>query len=206
MAVTVKRTWIGSGWSGYNTNTGFIGKNHSDFDKTLSSKQFSTIIDVLSEGLIEGSATASRAGITNKSSQRYVNAFLKDIFLNDTPILQPSAPDNNDPGRNFFNYKDIKFEARYGTDNQSALDGVSTIETEVSVGTEVTNSNPVTVSIDDDTFDAVRVTVAFPALKHIKDNGDIDGELVDVDVQLIQNNGTTTTEIADTVIGKANDA
>ena len=206
MAVTVKRTWIGSGWSGYNTNTGFIGKNHSDFDKTLSSKQFSTIIDVLSEGLIEGSATASRAGITNKSSQRYVNAFLKDIFLNDTPILQPSAPDNNDPGRNFFNYKDIKFEARYGTDNQSALDGVSTIETEVSVGTEVTNSNPVTVSIDDDTIDAVRVTVAFPALKHIKDNGDIDGELVDVDVQLIQNNGTTTTEIADTVIGKANDA
>ena len=60
MGVRVKRTYIGSGLSGYNTNTGFIGKNHADFDKTLSSKQFSTLIDVLSEGVIEGSATASK--------------------------------------------------------------------------------------------------------------------------------------------------
>ena len=205
--IRVQRTYIGSGWSGYQTNTGFIGKNHTDFDKTLSSKQFSNIIDVLSEGEIEGSATASKAGITNKSSQRYVNAFLKDVYLDDTQIHQQTAPDNNNkPDFDRLNYKNVDFDARYGTNNQSALGGVTTIETETAVGTNVTFFNPVVVTITNDTIDAVRVTVGFPALKHIQDNGDIDGELVDVDVQLIQGNGTTTTEIADTVIGKSNDA
>ena len=194
--IRIQRTYIGSGWSGYQTNTGFIGKNHTDFDKTLSSKQFSNIIDVLSEGEIEGSATASKAGITNKSSQRYVNAFLKDVYLDDTQIHQQTAPDNNnEPDFDRLNYKNVDFDARYGTNNQSALGGVTTIETETAVGTNVTFFNPVVVTITNDTIDAVRVTVGFPALKHIQDNGDIDGELVDVDVQLIQGNGTTTTEI-----------
>ena len=207
MAVRVQRTYIGSGWSGYQTNTGFIGKNHSDFDKTLSSKQFSTVIDVLSEGEIEGSATASKAGITNKSSNRYINAFLKDIYLDDTQIYQQAAPDENvRPRSSRLNYKSIDFEARYGTSNQSAMTGINTIETETPVGVNVTFGNPVTRQINNDTIDAVRVTVGFPQLKHIKDNGDVDGELVDIDVQLIQNDGTTTTEIADTVIGKSNDA
>ena len=206
MTVRVQRTYFGSGWRGYQTNTGFIGKNHSDFDKTLSSKQFASLIDVLSEGEIEGSATASKAGITNKSSQRYVNAFLKDVYLDDTQVYQQSAPDNDSIDTSKLNYKNVAFEVRYGTSNQSALDGADTVETEVAVGTNVTFANPVVVTITNSTIDAVRVTVGFPALKHIQDNGDIDGELVDVDVQLIQNNGTTTTEIADTVIGKSNDA
>ena len=205
--IRVQRTYIGSGWSGYQTNTGFIGKNHSDFDKTLSSKQFSTVVDVLSEGEIEGSATASKAGITNKSSNNYVNAFLKDIYLDDTQIYQQAAPNENArPRSSFLNYKKIDFEARYGTSNQNTLKGNKTIETETAIGTTVTFNNPVTKQLTNDTIDAVRVTVGFPALKHIQDNGDIDGELVDIDVQLIQNNGTTTTEIADTVIGKSNDA
>ena len=43
----------------------------------LSSKQFNTIIDVISEGLIEGSATASKNGITDITSTEYKNSFLK---------------------------------------------------------------------------------------------------------------------------------
>ena len=43
---------------GYITNIGYIGRNHVGFQDTLSSKQFTTLIDVLSEGEIEGSATA----------------------------------------------------------------------------------------------------------------------------------------------------
>jgi len=48
----------------------------------LSSKQFNTIVELLGEGEIEGSATASKAGITDKSSTAYFNAFQKDIFFN----------------------------------------------------------------------------------------------------------------------------
>ncbi len=207
MTIKVKRTRIGSGWSGYQTNTGFIGKNHSDFDKTLSSKQFASLVDVLSEGEIEGSATASKAGITDKNSNNYVNAFLKDIYLDGTQIYQQSAPNENArPRSSFLNYKNVEFDARYGTSNQSHLKGAKAIARERAVGVTVEKNSPVVETITDNTIDAVRVTIGFPQLKHIKDNGDIDGELVDVDVKLIQNNGTTTTEIQDTVIGKSNDA
>ena len=51
---------------------------------TLNSRQFATIQDLLSEGEIEGFATASKAGLT-KGTTAYNNAALKDIFLNDTP-------------------------------------------------------------------------------------------------------------------------
>ena len=50
-----------------------------DGDK-LKSIDFGTIVDVLGEGQIEGSATASKAGITDKTSTAYKNAFLKDLF------------------------------------------------------------------------------------------------------------------------------
>ena len=205
--VTIVRTRIGSGWSGYQTNRGFVGKNHADFDRTLSSKQFATLVDVISEGEIEGSATASKAGITDRTSQQYMNSFLKDVFLDGTQIYQQNAPNNNNaPDQTLLNYKNIDFVANFGLDNQQALPANTSVEREIAVGTTVLNDTPVTVTVTDTDVQAVRVTVGFPALKHIQDNGDIDGELVDIDVKLIQGNGTTTTEIEDLVIGKSNDA
>ena len=47
---------------------------------TLSSQQFNTLVEVVGEGEIEGSATASKAGLT-KGTTAYNNAFQKDIFL-----------------------------------------------------------------------------------------------------------------------------
>jgi predicted phage tail protein len=61
---------------------------------TLNSRQFATIQDLLSEGEIEGFATPSKAGLT-KGTTAYNNAALKDIFLNDTPILNSSASNTN---------------------------------------------------------------------------------------------------------------
>ena len=49
---------------------------------TLHSKQFATFLDLVSEGEIEGSATASKDGITDKTSAAYKNSYLKDVFLN----------------------------------------------------------------------------------------------------------------------------
>ena len=50
-------------------------------DDVLSSKQFNTLVELLSEGEIEGSATASKAGITDTTSAAYQNAFLKEVVL-----------------------------------------------------------------------------------------------------------------------------
>ena len=67
----------------------------------------------------------------------------------------------------------------------------------------VTQSTPVSRSITNSNIDAVRVTLAFPALQKFLDDGDIDGSKVDLTIQTIQNDGTTTTVITDTVIGRS---
>ena len=46
-------------------------------DDGLKSIDFTTLVDILSEGQIEGSATASRLGITNQTATRYKNSLLK---------------------------------------------------------------------------------------------------------------------------------
>ena len=86
----------------------------------LSSKQFNTIVELLGEGEIEGSATASKAGITDKTSTAYFNAFKKDIFLNGTQVLQEAAS-NTAPQDSDFNYEDVGFDFRLGTANQLSL-------------------------------------------------------------------------------------
>ena len=75
---------------------------------TLHSKQFATFLDLISEGEIEGSASASKEGITDKTSTAYRNAYLKDVFLNDTPILKSTA-DSSDPEDIDFNFQDVTF-------------------------------------------------------------------------------------------------
>tara|TARA_R100000426_G_scaffold31795_1_gene26153 strand:+ start:697 stop:4029 length:3333 start_codon:yes stop_codon:yes gene_type:complete len=196
-----------NGQQGYQTNIGFVGENHSGFEKTLSSKQFSTLIDVLSEGEIEGSATASQAGITNRSSNQYRSAFLKDVFLDGTQIYQQNAPNSGgDPVEHLLNYKNVGFDVNFGLNNQDFLPGISSIETEVPVGVTVEQNNPVTRTVTNTEVDAVRVTLGFPRFLEVDPEVGIVGTLVDIDIKLIQGNGTITQPIVDTVIGKSNDA
>ena len=73
---------------------------------TLHSKQFATFLDLISEGEIEGSATASKNGITDKTSTAYTNSYLKDVFLNDTPILKATA-NASSPATTDFNFQNV---------------------------------------------------------------------------------------------------
>ena len=52
----------------------------------LSSKQFITIVDVISEGEIAGFATPHKRGIASTNAA-YSTAAKTDIFLNKTPVL-----------------------------------------------------------------------------------------------------------------------
>ena len=72
---------------------------------TLHSRSFATVQDLVSEGEIEGFATPSKAGITDRTSTEYQNASLKDVFLDDTPILNSQA-NNSNPDSNDFNFKE----------------------------------------------------------------------------------------------------
>ncbi|MAK55514.1 MAG: hypothetical protein CML17_06685, partial [Pusillimonas sp.] len=180
--------------------------NNPDLPKNvLSSKQFNTIVELLGEGEIEGSATASKESITDKTSDAYFNAFKKDIFLNGTQVLQEAAS-NTTPEDSDFNFKDVGFDFRLGTSNQTFIDGISNIETEVSIGTTVTTSNPVTHTVSQTNINAVRVTLRFPSMQKFKTNGNIVGVEVNLLIKTIENDGTTTTVIDDTVKGKSTNA
>ena len=108
----------------FNQNTTF---NNPDLPSgALSSKQFNTIVECISEGEIEGSATASQEGITDQTSTAYLNCFKKDTFLNGTQILQQAAS-NTAPNDSDFNFKDVGFEFKTGTANQTFISGIKKI-------------------------------------------------------------------------------
>ena len=171
----------------------------------LSSKQFNTIVELLGEGEIEGSATASKAGITDKTSTAYINAFKKDIFLDGTQVLQEAAS-NTAPSDSDFNFKDLAFDFRLGTASQTFIDGISNIETETVIGTTVTTSTPVTHTVSSSDINAVRVTLRFPSMQKFENDGDINGVEVNLLIKTIENDGTTTTVIDDTVKGRSTNA
>ena len=83
---------------------------------TLHSRQFATFLDLISEGEIEGFASASKENRT-KGTAAYDTASLKDVFLNDTPILNSNA-DSASPSDIDFNFRDVTFKSKFGTSNQ----------------------------------------------------------------------------------------
>ena len=168
----------------------------------LSSKQFATIVDVLSEGEIEGFPSA--AAFT-KGTANYNTAALKDVFLGKTPVLRASAdPTNTQPTD--FNFQDVEFEPRFGTSNQTFIPGIANIESETNVGSKVENGTPISRQITNSNINAIRVTLRFNGLQRFETNGDVNGTSVDLTIKIIQNNGTTTTPIDDTVTGRTSSA
>ena len=162
----------------------------------LQSKQFQTLIELLGSGEIEGFPSATGS----KGSTEYNTSALKDVFLNGTQVLQQAA--GTSPNDEDFNFQNISFEPRFGTSDQTAIAGISETESETSVGVTVTQSTPVSRQITDTNIDAVRVTIGFPTLQKFEDNGDINGAEVSLTIQTIENDGTTTTVITDTVKGR----
>ena len=183
-----------------------------DNDK-LKSIDFGTVVDILAEGQIEGSATASKAGITDKTSAAYKNAFFKDLFLNKTAVLQADA-DNSDPSDSEFNYPKDRFifEFQDGTANNTVLFAAEQQSSEVITGDKGQECTfPVGGSatarsgtITDVSIDTVQVKVKFDQFFRIKSS---DGNRVSTSVQVIikvnPNNGSAITVFDETVKGKS---
>ena len=171
---------------------------------TLHSRQFATFLDLVSEGEIEGFATASKEGRT-KGTTAYNNAALKDVFLNDTPVLRASA-DSTNPDTTDFNFQDVKFTPRFGTGDQTKIPGIESSVSTTSVGTTVTASTPVTRQITNTNVDAVRVSITFPQLQKATDAGDLLGSSVQLKIAVQYNSGGFTDVITDTIRGRSGDA
>ena len=177
----------------------------------LHSRQYATFLDLISEGEIEGFATASKEGRT-KGTDAYNNAALKDVFLNDTPVIRASADstDIQDVDRNFQN---VTFNPRFGTDSQTAIPNIDSSVSTKSVGVEVTKAIPVTRQITNTNVDKVRVTITFPQLQRATDDGDLLGTSVQLKIAVQYNSGGFTDlaigsngETFDTITGRSGDA
>ena len=158
---------------------------------TLHSRSFATIQDLFSEGEIEGFATASKEGRT-KGTAAYLQAAKKDVFIDDTPVLKASA-DSTNPQETDFNFAEVGFDTRFGTNNQTRLPGIpAETRSPSAVNVTVTTSSPVTRQVTNTDVDAVVITLTWPAIQVFEDDGDIRGDTVEYKIQVQYNSGGYT--------------
>ena len=147
---------------------------------SLQSVQFATVLDLISEGEIDG-----------------IEGGVKGILLDDTPIQD--ARGNN-------NFQGYTVVTRNGTQSQAYIPNLTGNESEKGVGVALTNGSPITRSISNSEVDRVRVTLQVPRLQRIEDDGDIRGASVSISIQLQYNGGGYTTVVNDTISGKTSDS
>ena len=179
----------------------------------LSSKQFNTLVEIISEGEIEGFATPSKRGIATNNAA-YKNAALTDVLLDKTPVLNIGSSLNDaqflakaqNPADTDFNFQNVGFDFRLGTANQTFIRGINNTETEISIGSPVTTSTPATHTVTQSSKNACRVTLRFASMQKFEDDGDIVGVEVQLRIKTIENNGNVITHITDTVKGRSTNA
>lgn len=152
----------GSGGGG--KGGGGSGRVAQEAPDSLRSKQFARVLDLVSEGEIEGLVDG-----------------LKSVYLDDTPLMNENGT---------LNFQDVAVVSTTGTQTQGYLPGFSASEAEVSVGVEVKNGVPVTRTVTAADADAVRVTVGIPQLtRQDTTNGDINGTSVEIAIDVQTNGG-----------------
>ena len=166
----------GAGGGGGGKDGGGGQHTPTEADDSLQSVQYASVLDLLSEGEIQG-----------------LDDNAKSIYLDGTPVQSTSGTDN------FSGYTII---TRNGTQAQGYIPSATGIESENGVNVEITNPTPVVRTITDTDVDRVRVTIQLPALQIIEDDGDIVGHSVRVQIQVQYNGGGYTTVTDDTVSGK----
>ena len=153
----------------------------------IGSRQFVTLVDVIAEGEIAGFPSAIAAGHTQGTND-YNTTSLKDVFLNNTQVLKQSAP-NTDPEDSDFNFGTAdsnrpRFIPRFGTSDQTKIPGLKETERDRSIGVTVTTASPQVVTITDTSTEGIRVTIGFPRLQKIEDDGNISGTTVQYQISV----------------------
>jgi len=167
----------------------------------LASKSFANILDLISEGEIEGFPSARAY---TRDSTTYNTALLKDVYLNNTAVLRAGA-DPTSPQASDYNFTGVTVNPRYGTQAQTYIPGFDAVEDERSVNTKVLQAVPITRTVTDTNVNALRVTITIPRLERYTDEGDIVGESVSLNIQVQYNGGGFVTLLSDTISGRTAD-
>lgn len=193
----------GAGGAGGKGKGGGAFRKSTEAKDNLDSTAYAKIVEIISEGEIEGFATPSRLGLTPGTTQ-YTNASLKDIYFNKTRLLNATA-DNTLPQDADFNFKNVTVVSKFGTQSQAYVPGFDAVEEEVSVGQDVVLATPVVKTIIDTNVNAVRLTISVSLLQKLLDNGDIIGSSLALAIEVRYFGGSYTTVIADTISGRTSD-
>lgn len=168
---------------------------------SLDSTAYAKIIDLLCEGEIEGFPSARAY---TRDTDNYNTALLKDVFFNNTPVLNPKANPES-PSDSDFNFQDVTVIPRYGTQAQSVVPGFDEILEEIQVGVTVEKDLPATRTIVDPNVDAVRIILTIPQLQKLEDNGDVNGSSVRIAIDAQYNGGGFQKVIEDEFKGRTAD-
>lgn len=177
------------------------GSSPSTDPDSLNSEATATVVDLISEGEIEGFPSAR---MYDRASTAYQIASLKDVYFDKTQVLKSTANPTN-PSSSDYNFRLIDFNGRWGTIDQPYLPGLTATENEQVVGVTVSQSYPVTRTITDIDVDAVRITIQFPALQKITDSGDIVGLSVNYQIIATGNGAAPQVVVDKTVDGRTGD-
>ena len=150
----------------------------TEADDTLQSIQFANVLDLISEGEIQGLDDGN-----------------KSIFLDSTPIQ------NADGSNNFSGFSVV---TRAGTQAQNHISGdFGSTQVERPVNVEVTNGTSVTRNVLGTDVDRLRVTLTIPSLQKVEDDGDIVGHSVQIKIQIQYDGGGFNDVVTDTISGKS---
>lgn len=145
---------------------------------SLTSRQFARVLDLVSEGEIEGLVDGHRS-----------------IYLDDTPLQNADGT---------YNFSGFTVESRNGAVAQDHIAGFPAVESAYSVGVEIKHASPVVRQLSNPNIDAVRINLAVPSL-YTQDSstGDVSGASLSLTIEVQPYGGSYALAKEDTISGKA---
>lgn len=144
---------------------------------TLRSTQVADVLDLISEGEIEGLVSG-----------------LKSVYLDEVPLQNADGS---------YNFEGVQVQLTAGTQGQPAITGADGVQSEVAVAVAVKSTTPVTRTITTAGADKVRVTLEVPQLtRQDLSNGDLVGSSFGWAVDVQSNGGGFVRKASGTVDGK----
>ncbi len=142
------------------------GGGFSEGPNTLDSGSTASIIDLLSEGEIQGLVNGNQS-----------------IFINGVPLQNPDLS---------YNFNGVTVDFRTGTPNQDYMAGFSSVENEIAVGLQIRHDTPVIRTITDPDIDRALVKIQIPALSYADSSGNVSGASVAFQIWLQSSKGFGT--------------
>lgn len=156
------------------------GEQHTPVEApdTLHSVAFARIIDLISEGECVG----------------FENG-LQDVFFDETPVQNPDGS---------FNFKNVTFDFRPGTQDQTPLPNFPEVENETGVGVPLEDDTPWTHDFTNLALTGIRIRLSVAALSQIdEETGDTNGYVVEYAIDMAVDGGAYETILESAFSGKA---